>query len=167
MSFIRPEVQASLMRWRELVIGAALDAIGVITVLGPTRANLIFGILLMGLGTVLMVIGIQRGRFRSEGGGVGVVEVDERQISYFGPDSGGIIAMEDLQSVAMVPPQTWELTDVRGARFRIPADAEGTEALFDAFSALPGMSTARLASVGRAKPVARTTVWEKPHNRLS
>lgn len=167
MSFIRPEAQARLMRWRELVIGAVLDAAGVITVLGPTRANLIFGVLLMGLGTVLMVIGIQRGRFRSDGGGPGIVEVDERQISYFGPESGGIIALEDLQSVAMVPPQIWELTDVRGLEFRIPADAEGTEALFDAFSALPGMSTARLSSVARARPVARTTIWERPHNRLS
>lgn len=167
MSFIRPEARAGLMRWRELLIGAALDIAGLVVVMGPTRANLIFGVLLMLLGTVLMVIGLQRGRFRTAGGGAGVVQVDERQITYLGPESGGIIALEDLRQLAIVPPHTWELVDLRGVPVRIPVDAEGTEALFDAFSALPGISTARLANVGRVRPTSRTIIWEKPRSRLS
>ncbi len=167
MSFIRPEAQAALMRWREFVIGMGLDLAGLVTVFGPTRANLIFGVLLMSLGTVLMFVGLQRARFRSTGGGAGVVDVDERQISYFGPAAGGVVALEDLTRIAVVPPHSWELTDIFGKSLEIPVNAEGAEALFDAFAALPGVSAARLADATRVRPVARTSVWEKPHKRLS
>lgn len=167
MSFIRPDAQATLLRWREFLIGMGLDLAGLVTVFGPTRANLIFGVLMMSLGTVLMFVGLQRARFRATGGGVGVVDVDERQISYFGPLAGGTVALEDLSRIAVVPPHAWELSDSQGHRLEIPVDAEGGDALFDAFSALPGISASRLADATRACPVSRTTVWEKPHRRLS
>lgn len=167
MSFIRPEAQQALYRWREVIIGAGFDLVGMLTVLGPTRAHLIFGALMMSLGTVLIYVGIQRGRFRSEGGGAGVVDVDERQISYFGPMAGGVLALENLTRIDVVPPHGWELWDIEGRSLVIPVDAEGTEALFDAFSSLPGLSTARLAQAARARPVARSLVWERPRQRLS
>lgn len=167
MSFIRPEARETLMRWREAIVGIAFDLVGLATVLGPTRAHLIFGVLMMSLGTILMYIGIQRARFRTHGGGAGVVEVDERQISYFGPLVGGAVALEDLVRIATVPPHSWELADAQGKTLLIPVDAEGTEALFDSFSALPGLSTSRLADAARVRPLTRTTVWEKPLTRLS
>ena len=167
MSFIRPEARETLMRWREVIAGTAFDFVGMATVLGPTRAHLIFGILMMGLGTALIYVGVQRGRFRANGGGAGIVDVDERQISYFGPHDGGVVALEDLIRISTVPRHSWELVDVQGTRVTIPVDAEGTEALFDAFSALPGLSTSRLADAARVRPVDRTTVWEKPLRRLS
>lgn len=167
MSFIRPDAAALLVRWREFLIGMGLDLAGLVTVFGPTRANLIFGVLMMGLGTVLMFVGLQRARFRSTGGGAGVVDVDERQISYFGPAEGGVVALEDLARIAVVPPHAWELSDGYGKSLEIPVNAEGAEALFDAFSALPAVSAARLADATRVRPIARTTVWEKPHKRLS
>ena len=53
----------------------------------------------------------------------------------------------------------WELRGRNGEPLRIPADAEGAEALFDAFAVLPGFDTeamlARLAEPGRV-PV---TLW--------
>ena len=167
MSLIRPEARETLMRWREVILGAVFDIIGVVTVLGPTRANLVFGILMMSLGTVLMYVGTQRARFRATGGGAGVVDVDERQISYFGPMAGGAVALEDLSRIAVVPPHAWELSDSFGRSLEIPVNAEGAEALFDAFSALPGVSASRLADATRVRPVSRTSVWEKPHRRLS
>ncbi|MBT8459553.1 MAG: hypothetical protein HKP37_05690 [Boseongicola sp.] len=167
MSFIRPDALATLLRWREFLIGLALDLVGLVTVLGPTRANLILGVLLMGLGSALMFVGMQRARFRATGGGIGVVDVDERQISYFGPASGGAVTLEDLARIAVVPPHAWELSDSFGRVLEIPVNAEGADALFDAFSALPGISASRLGDATRVKPVARTSVWEKPHRRLS
>jgi len=167
MSFIRPEAREALMKWREAIVGFAFDITGFVTVLGPTRAHLIFGVLMMSLGTILMYVGIQRARFRTSGGGAGIVDVDERQISYFGPLVGGAVALEDLVSIAAVPPHSWELVDVQGTTLTIPVDAEGTEALFDAFSALPDLSTARLADAAQVRPVVRTSVWVKPHKRLS
>ncbi|SMX23170.1 hypothetical protein [Boseongicola aestuarii] len=167
MSFIRPDAQATLVRWREFLIGMGLDIAGLVTVFGPTRANLIFGVLMMVLGSAMMFVGLQRARFRANGGGAGVVDVDERQISYFGPTAGGSVALEDLARIAVVPPHVWELSDGQGRSLEIPVDAEGGEALFDAFSALPGISASRLADATRVRPVSRTTVWEKPHRRLS
>ena len=68
MSFIRPQARQTLMRWREAIVGIAFDGVGLATVLGPTRAHLIFGVLMMSLGSILMYIGIQRARFRTQGG---------------------------------------------------------------------------------------------------
>ena len=167
MSFIRPEARETLVRWREVLLGLGFDMIGFLTVFGPTRAHLIFGSLMMTLGPALIYVGTQRARFRATGGGVGIVDVDERQISYFGPTVGGVVALEDLMRISTIPPHAWELSDARGGALVIPVDAEGTEALFDAFSALPGLSTARLADAARTRPIARTTIWERPHKRLS
>lgn len=163
MSFIRPEAQMTLMRWREVLVGMTLDLGGLVLVLGPGRARLVIGVLMMLLGTALTFVGIQRARFRGKGGGAGLVELDERQITYFGPEMGGVLALEDLTRISVVPPHAWELTDINFQRLTIPVDAEGTEALFDAFTALPGLSVSKLADAAQTAPPARTIIWSKPH----
>lgn len=164
MSFVRPEARAGLLRWREALIGVAMQMTGFVTMLGPGRARLVIGILLLGLGTLFLVWGMQRARFRRGGGGAGVVEVDERQITYLTAEIGGGLALEDLARIAVVPPHAWELTDTSGQRLTIPVNAAGADALFETLVALPGFSATKLAQAAQTPPGSRTLIWSRPHS---
>ncbi|MDD9921218.1 MAG: hypothetical protein OXQ92_02910 [Boseongicola sp.] len=163
MSFVRPEVQSTLKRWSEPLAGLALIAAGSFLLTGPGRGRFILGLLFLGLGLLFVFWGIQRARFHSDGGGVGVVEVDERQISYFSPAMGGALALEDLTRVAVVPPHAWELSDISGQRLTIPVDAKGADALFETLVALPGFSAVRLSNAAQSPPSERTIIWSRSH----
>lgn len=119
---------------------------------------------LLGLG--LVWTGIQRWRFIRGTGGPGIVEVDERRITYWGPLSGGTVDLDDLLRLDLDPggrPAHWVLTPRTGEALALPVSAQGAEALLDAFTALPGLRTeALLAALSRTEgPVA--TVWQSPN----
>lgn len=159
MSFVRPEARAALWRWREVLVGLVLLLIGVFFTF---RIGIVFyiGCVLIALGATLIVAGIQRSRFRRGAGGPGVVTLIEGQIAYFGPLSGGTVAVEDMTELAIDPtgrPTHWLLKD-HLTEIAIPETAEGAEKLFDVFATLPGLSTERmLAALERAN--TRTTIW--------
>ena len=86
---IRPEAQAALWRLREVFAAVGLALLGLwLATLG--------GFVLVPLGGILIVLAAgfgllawRRLRFAQSGDAPGVVELDEGQISYFGPDVGG------------------------------------------------------------------------------
>ncbi len=167
MSFIRPEVREGLWRWREVVTGIAAIALGALVATGRVGFLGMLGWVMIGVGIALVYAGLARGRFRNAGGGRGVVEVDERAVRYLGPEVGGALALGSVVRLALVPPHAWEMTDNEGQRLTIPADAEGADALFDAFVTLPGLSAAALAEASRHPPKGRTVLWEQPHGSVS
>ena len=174
MSFIRPEARAALRRWREVLIGLAVVLVGLSWVVGPRGLLGLLGWGLIALGVVLAVIGVQRARFRKEGGGPGMVQVDEGQITYFGPLTGGAVAARDLERLTLDPtarPAHWVLTQPGQPPLHIPVNAEGSEALFDVFSALPGLRTEKMLAHLQGKPAHPVVIWERnpmrpPHLRL-
>jgi hypothetical protein len=159
MSFVRPEAQATLWRWREVLVGAGLVALGGLLTF---RIGLIAyaGWILVALGVVLVVSGIQRARFRRGDGGPGIVTLDEGQITYFGPLSGGVIAVREMVELTVDPtgrPTHWLLKD-HATEVAIPETAEGADKLFDVFATLPGLSTEKmLATLEQAE--VRTVIW--------
>ena len=97
MSFVRPEVRRALWRWREVLAGVGLLALGLWWGFGA------IGWMINGLGYVLtamagalVVLGLQRGRFRDGADGPGVVQIVEGRVAYFGPLTGGAVDMADL-----------------------------------------------------------------------
>lgn len=166
MSLIRPEVRAGLYRWREALVGLAAAALGFNLLLTSYGALFLIGCGLNLAGIALVVAGVQRARFRSGGGGAGVVDIDERRITYFGPYGGGAINVDDLTEIGVHPSRAWLLRDTDGTHLMVPMNAEGSEALFDAFSAVPGLTSARLVEAVRMEPQKYTIIWEKPHARL-
>lgn len=147
--FIRPDAVAAVMRWREVGLAAIVVAVGVwIALLGgylllPVGA----GVAALGLG--LGLLAWRRMRFANAGGAPGLVEVDEGQISYFGPNAGGSVAIPDLVEVRLAFVQGrrfWRLKQADGQALLVPVEASGAERLFDAFSALPGMDTQALVA---------------------
>ncbi len=164
MSFVRPEVRAFFYRWRDALVGEMVLLIGLYWVLVAGGLLHYLGYVLIFLGGIQTVIGVQRARFRSGSGGPGVVQVDEGQVSYFGPLTGGSVALDDLASVAIDAsgkPAHWVLDQPGQPSLYIPVNAEGAEALFDAFATLPGIRTERMLSEMRQVRGQSVVIWEK------
>jgi len=164
MSFIRPEARATLHRWREALAGAGLGALGLYWALSVGGLLGWIGWLLLPAGAGIAVIGVQRARFRSSGHGPGVVLVDEGEITYMGPLSGGSVSVADLERLVLDPtarPAHWVLDQPGQPVLHIPVNAEGAADLFDVFATLPGLRTERmLAELNRdgSHPVV---IWER------
>lgn len=165
MDFIRPEIQTALWRAREVIVAGVVAGLAVwwaMAALGPVR----WVAATLALMAVLYAgVAVQRMRFAQGGGGVGVVQIVERRIAYFGPLTGGVMDLDDLTRLDLIPggkPSAhWLLTGVGGQEVAIPVDAEGADALFDAFAALPGLRSDRLIDVLSRTPQARALVWQR------
>jgi len=164
MTFFRPEATAALWRWREVLIGIALAMLALWWLAGPRGLlGLLAPVLLVAAGALIMA-GLQRGRFRGAGGGLGTVQVDEGQVIYFGPLTGGAIALREMSRLVLdgsQHPAHWRLEQPGLAPVSVPVDADGADALFDAFASLPGLKTEHMLAHLRDTPTQPVLIWER------
>ncbi|MEM1004924.1 MAG: hypothetical protein AAGK26_06060 [Pseudomonadota bacterium] len=168
MSFIRPEAKFALWRWREVLVALPVLFVGVGWIGGPGGLLGWLGWILITIAVALAVIGLQRARFRTGAGGPGVVTVDEGQIAYFGPIEGGIVATREIERLGLDPsltPAQWMLDQPGQPTLHIPVNAEGAEALFDVFSALPGLKTEQMLAELNSKSAHPVVIWERRPSR--
>ena len=169
MSFIRPEARAAVARWREALAGGAVLALGLWWALGSLGLIRWLGVVLVLLGAGLAWTGVQRARFRGGHGGLGVVHVDERQVTYLAPVGGGFASLDALVQVEVAPDlaglPVWRFTSP-GEVLVIPVNAEGTDALFEALSALPGVDMQAAIRASASRPETPILVWQAPRMRL-
>lgn len=161
---IRPEAKAQLVRWREVLVGAFAFLLGFWWLVGPGNLLILPAIALMIAGAALIWVGAQRARFRSAGHGPGAVQVDEGQITYFGPLTGGAVDLRDLDRIVLDPtlhPTHWRLRPCGHPELLIPVNAEGAEALFDAFATLEGLRMAQVLSALNSMESAPVVVWQR------
>ena len=166
--FFRPEVRALLWRWREAMGGVVLALIGVWLIAGPGFLLAVPGYVLLVAGVVFFWLGVQRGRFRGVDGGAGAVQVDEGQVTYFGPLTGGTIALREMVRLSLerqLFPAHWKLEQRDAQPLLIPVNAAGSEALFDAFATLPGLRTERMLSTLRSNRHQAVVIWERTASR--
>ena len=162
MSFLRPEVRSFFWRWREVAGTAAVTLWGV-HLIGRAWGRESLGIGLFGVGITIIFAGllflaILRVRLNPVGQAAGVVEVDEREIGYLGPEGGAFLSINDLTRIE-VADRHWVLNHLGGPALIIPASAEGADQLFDAFAALPGL---RIEDAVRAMGSdGRQLVWTR------
>lgn len=164
MRFLRPEAAEALWRWREVIAGAALGLVGLWLVAGPGFLLAIVGYPVIAGGLALVWIGVQRLRFRAGRDGPGAVQVDEGQVTYFGPLTGGTVALRELVSLRLernMYPAHWRLDQPGQSPLLIPVNAAGSEALFDAFATLPGIRTERMLSELRTGGVESVVIWHR------
>ena len=162
--FFRPEAKAVLWRWREVLVGVGLAFFGLWWIIGPGLLLALPGWAFVLGGIALGLVGAQRGRFRGAGDGLGAVQVDEGQIAYFGPLTGGVVALAALERLSLdrtASPAHWRLDAPEQAPVMIPINAAGADALFDAFSKLPGLRTERMLSELRAQRGHAVVIWER------
>lgn len=165
MSFIRPEARAALWRWREVLVGLGVVLIGVWWVSSGGAVVQWIGVALSLAGSAFIAAGLQRGRFRGANDGPGVVRTDEGQIAYFGPLTGGAVALSEITKLAYDPtgrPAHWVLTQPGQPNLHIPVTADGAEALFDAFTSLPGLRPEELIRIQKQPAATPTVLWTRP-----
>ncbi|MCU9838690.1 hypothetical protein OEZ49_13000 [Ruegeria sp. WL0004] len=168
MSFIRPEARAALWRWREVLAGIAIALVGLSWITGPGGLLGWVGWPTLLAGTGLTVVGLQRARFRTGSGGPGVVTLDEGEITYMGPLTGGSVAAADIERLTLDPalmPAHWVLERPGQPPLLIPVNAEGAEALFDVFASLPGLRTERMLAELNGAPRHAVVIWERTPSR--
>lgn len=168
MSFIRPEARAMLWTWRELIAAATLALIGLRWVIWSFGFWQVTGWVLILLSVIAAVIGGQRLRFRLGGRGPGVVKVDEGQIAYFGPLTGGAVAASELERLRLdhtAKPAHWMLEQQGQPPLAIPVNAAGADVLFDVFASLPGLKTERMLEELHRKGPHQVVIWERAPSR--
>ena len=161
---IRADALTSLTRWRGVLIAVGVTGLGLWWALRSYGLLEWMGYVLVLAGLALLWTALQRLRFDAGTGGPGIVQIDEGQIAYFGPLTGGLVARSNLQSLCIDPtgkPAHWVLGQTGGPDLHIPITATGAEALFDYFSALPGMRLERLLQATRGGFEARTQLWSR------
>ena len=168
MSLIRPEAAAFLKKWREAILGGVVLMFNI--QLAASSVGLLRGLAFAGIliGAALFIEGVRRARLPDGTGGVGVVDVDERQITYFGPHGGGAVSIDELIRVKVRTTEQgptasdffWEFTQADGQRLTIPGDAENAGALFDVLTVLPGADYEAVISASGSTEVAEYVVWQ-------
>mgnify|MGYP003429175089 FL=1 len=149
MSMVRPDLLQAAHRGREVIAGCLLAAVGAWTATGGGYLLPPLGLGLAALGLVWAVTAWRRMRFAQGVAAPGIVEIDEGQIGYLGPDAGGYVAIPDLTELRLLDMRgrrVWQLRQNDGQALLIPVDAAGSDRLFDAFASLPDMDTAALVA---------------------
>ena len=164
MSFIRPEAQQTLLRFREVLVGAVLDLLGLMLILTGRGLAVWIGVVICIGASVLILAGIQRTRVRIGAGGAGGVTVVEGAVSYFGPLTGGAVSLGEMSRLRFDPrhtPPHWVLEQPGHDPLLIPMNAERADALFDAFEGLKGLNTQHMLRVMNDPPAAPVVIWER------
>jgi hypothetical protein len=162
--FLRPEAAATLRRWREVIAACGVIALGLWIAASPGPIVQGFGYVLAALAVLALIPAIRRARFASGGQGPGVVQVVEGRILYMGPMTGGAVSVGDLTSLALRRDHTgnaaWILSEP-GQMLVVPVDAAGADALFDAFTTLPGLGGQRLLAARQGSRVGEQVLWRR------
>lgn len=146
---IRPEVWTLVLRGQEVILASLLGLFGLWLMILGGYILLPIGGAITALAVSMAVLALRRLRFSNHHGAIGVVEVDEAQIGYFGPTEGGFISLQDMVELRLLRVggvDMWRLKQSDGQTLLIPVAATGAERLFDAFAALPDMHSADLVS---------------------
>ncbi len=168
--FIRPGARAWLRRWAEPLVALAVAALGARVL---WRARVLDSWFLLAIGGAILLgglaaawVGYRRTLFSGPGQGPGLVEVDERQISYMTAAGGGAIDLGAITRLEICnSPKTgpfWVLRQQDGPSLFIPIDSLGAEKLFDALLALPGIDAARLIAARQQPPADCDIIWQRP-----
>lgn len=171
MSFFRPEIVEAVTSRREVIAAAMVVALGLwLLAAGNGYVVPILGLVLMVFGLGWEAEALRRRRFAQDGEAPGIVRVTEAQIGYLGPRVGGFVGLPELAELRLLTMRgrrIWKLRQSNGETLHIPVEAQGAEALFDAFMALPDMDSAALvAALGSAAPTDSKVVALDGADRL-
>ena len=160
---IRPEARRMLRHWRDALIGVGLLVLAAWLTAQPGPVIRGLGAVVAVAGLALTVIGTRRARFAVQTEGPGIVQVLEGQVSYWGPETGGFIALRELAALDLsANGRIWRLRAGDGTQLDIPRGARGAEALFDAFAQLPGLDmSAVMRRIGAAPTPADQPIWRR------
>jgi hypothetical protein len=159
MSFVRPDVTAAIWRLREILLTLTLAAIGLWLILLGGWVLVPLGLIVLAISITFTRHALARLKFQQAVGAPGIVELDEAQLGYLGPEVGGFISLDEaveLRLVTMHGRRLWRIKQADGQAMLVPVDATGAAQLFDAFASLPGMDVSALAAAVSAAKLQAT-----------
>ena len=153
-----------LLIWRETIIAIIFAGLGLNWILNSfgTLHTLGYGVLLTGM--VLAYASYQRTRFKRTETGTGIVEFIEGQISYFGPETGAIFSINDINRLILDKSKyssKWIIENTAGYQIEIPTNVEGNEVLFDVFNSLEGFQIHQMLEALSSSRCNKTVLWQK------
>ena len=154
------------LRWGEFAVSAALVLILTRFGLENVMEGGIFGWSMIAMAAACAVwarLAFLRALAGGRGLDPGVVMIEERRITYLGPQTGGVLSLDELGAVDVEsgPNATWILRERAGPALRIPAGAQGVRDLPEALAALPDFSEARALKAIAAEGAAMHAVWRR------
>ena len=164
MSLIRPNAMKELSRWAEPLTAFAIIALGLWWALTTFGVLMWLGWVLLIAGGAFLVLGIRRARFWRGTGGLGHVDVDEGTITYFSPDGGIVLPIDDLTRITLISngnSQCWRLFARGFHPLSIPVDASGAQALYDVFASLPGIRMESLLGALQKPGENDVVIWSR------
>lgn len=174
MNFIRPEVRAALWRWREVLAGLAIVAVGFALVSGAYGLLPMIGGVIVFIGFLLVAAGVQRGRVKPRSGGQGLIELDEGRLTFLNREQGAIVELPEVLRIEIIttgagPAEDdlfWVFHTTSGQVARIPGAAVGSEKLFDALAAFPGADYSKVIAASGSTEDNVFVIWQKDRRRL-
>lgn len=169
MSFVRPEAISYFQNYRGFILSAMIVIAGVYILASSFGTTRIAGGIILIIGLLVGHDAYRRFKFPSGRGGRGVLEVDERRVSYL---FGGIetsISMDSLDRIELHRSVkglvTWIFYGPDGM-LSVPGDAGGTDALFDALVALPGINYSQAEAAMQGTDPDIFLIWQRNRAKL-
>ena len=169
MSFVRPEAISYFQNYRGFILSAMIVIAGVYILASSFGTTRIAGGVILIIGLLVGHDAYRRFKFPNGRGGRGVLEVDERRVSYL---FGGIetsISMDSLDRIELHRSVkglvTWVFYGPDGM-LSVPGDAEGTDALFDALVALPGINYSQAEAAMQGTDPDIFLIWQRNRAKL-
>ncbi len=170
MPLFRPEAMQTLRRWREPAVIAILF-VATIWLLWQAivQSSWISGAIgLVFAGTVgsILYVSYMRASISGDSDGPGIVEIREREITYFAPENGGTVDLDMLLRIQLstLPSASGDRNWILwypGGSLVIPASADGAGALLETFAALPNIGYEKIARTMKAETQEIFTIWQR------
>ena len=169
MSFIRPEAISSLRKYRGFILAGLFVTAGLFIVFTSYGTTRIAGCIILVVGGLVGHDAYRRFKFPAGEGGAGVVDVDERRVSYLSAEGGMSISMDTLERIELHRNTkgriTWVFYGPEGL-LSVPGDAEGTDKLFDALVALPSVNYTQAQAATQGKGPDLFLIWRRNRTKL-
>ena len=154
----------SLLIWRETIVAMIFAGLGLYWTINSygTLYFIGYGVLLFGI--IFAYVGYQRACFKRKETGGGIVEFTEGQISYFGPKTGAIFSVEDIECLSIDKSNSssiWIIERTADYKVEIPTNVEGNEVLFDVFNSLEGFQIHQMLEALSSSRCNKTVLWQK------
>ena len=91
----------SLLIWRETIVAIIFAGIGLYWTINSYGTLYFIGYGVLIIGIIFAYVGYQRASFKRNETGGGIVKFTEGQISYFGPKTGAIYSIEDIECLSI------------------------------------------------------------------
>ena len=154
----------SLLIWRETIVSIIFAGIGLYWTMNSYGTLYFIGYGVLIIGIIFAYVGYQRASFNRKETGGGIVEFTEGQISYFGPKTGAIFSIEDIECLSIDKSNSssiWIIERTADYKVEIPTNVEGNEVLFDVFNSLEGFQIHKMLEALSSSRCNKTVLWQK------